>query len=75
MPLLLENIPVHSHRKPAGLSDTCNSAGMLLALYLSVHLQVYYNNVLSLPLIGLLMWWFGEVTSLRKEEALQNPCF
>ena len=37
--------------------------------------QVYYNNVLSLPLIGVLMWWYGELTSLRKEEALHNPMF
>ncbi|CAL5225658.1 g8517 [Coccomyxa viridis] len=37
--------------------------------------MVYYNNVLSLPLIGVLMWWYGELTSLRKEEALHNPMF
>ena len=43
--------------------------------YLSAESQVYYNNVLSLPLIGLLMWWFGELTTLRKEEALQDPLF
>ena len=38
-------------------------------------MQVYYNNVLSLPLIGVLMWWYGELVSLRKEEALHNPMF
>ncbi len=38
-------------------------------------MQVFYNNVLSLPLIGLLMWWYGELTSLGKEEALHNPMF
>lgn len=30
---------------------------------------------MSLPLIGLLMWWYGELGSLGKEEALQNPMF
>lgn len=51
------------------------SAGVLLLPTLCVDVQVYYNNVLSLPLIGVLMWFYGELTSLRKEEALQNPMF
>ena len=49
--------------------------GAPFAERLCVGVQVYYNNVLSLPLIGVLMWWYGELTSLRKEEALQNPMF
>ena len=38
-------------------------------------MQVYYNNVLSLPLIGVLMWWYGELASLKSEDALHNPMF
>ena len=37
--------------------------------------QVFYNNVLSLPLIAVLMWWYGELKTLPFEPALQNPIF
>lgn len=37
--------------------------------------QVFYNNVLSLPLIAVLMWWYGELTTVIYEPALQNPMF
>jgi len=37
--------------------------------------QVFYNNVLSLPLIAVLMWWYGELKTLQFEPALQNPIF
>ena len=49
-----------------------------LANYLSCGypcLQVYYNNVLSLPLIAVLMWWYGEVHGLLEQPALRNPVF
>ena len=38
-------------------------------------MQVFYNNVLSLPLIAVLMWWYGELKTLQFEPALQNPIF
>ena len=37
--------------------------------------MVFYNNVLSLPLIFMLMWWYGEIHTLADEPALQNPIF
>lgn len=37
--------------------------------------MVFYNNVLSLPLIFALMWWYGEIHTLPQEPALQNPIF
>ena len=37
--------------------------------------MVFYNNLLSLPLIAVLMWWYGEIEGLLDEPALQNPIF
>jgi GDP-mannose transporter len=37
--------------------------------------MVFYNNLLSLPLIMMLMWWYGELDSVLYEPALQNPMF
>ena len=37
--------------------------------------MVYYNNILSLPLIFALMVLFGEHVTLRTEPALSNPLF
>lgn len=37
--------------------------------------MVYYNNLLSLPLILTLMWYFGEFNGLFSQPALQNPVF
>ena len=48
---------------------------MLKFRSLCADMQVYYNNVLSLPLIGVLMWWYGELASLKDEDALHNPMF
>ncbi|EIE26589.1 GDP-mannose transporter, golgi apparatus [Coccomyxa subellipsoidea C-169] len=37
--------------------------------------MVFYNNVLSLPLIGMLMWWYGELDTVMYDPALRNPMF
>eukprot|EP00798_Chlamydomonas_sp_ICE-L_P015234 gene15234-21316_t len=37
--------------------------------------MVYYNNILSLPLILLLMFAFGEMDGLFAQSALRNPVF
>jgi hypothetical protein len=37
--------------------------------------MVFYNNLLSLPLIAALMWWYGEIEGLLDEPALRNPVF
>lgn len=37
--------------------------------------MVFYNNLLSLPLISVLMWWYGELDSVLYEPALGNPMF
>lgn len=37
--------------------------------------MVYYNNLLSLPCILLLMWQFGEFGGLMSQPALQNTEF
>ena len=37
--------------------------------------MVFYNNLLSLPLLGGLMWAFGELERLPLEPALRNPAF
>ena len=37
--------------------------------------MVFYNNLLSLPLLGGLMWTFGELERLPLEPALRNPAF
>ncbi|KAK9840936.1 hypothetical protein WJX81_001201 [Elliptochloris bilobata] len=37
--------------------------------------MVFYNNLLSMPLIALLMWWYGEIERLPTEPALHNPHF
>jgi GDP-mannose transporter len=37
--------------------------------------MVYYNNLLSLPFILGLMWYFGELQTLGHQEALHNPMF
>ena len=41
----------------------------------SLCLQVYYNNLLSLPLILILMVGNGEVFSVWSEPDLGNPSF
>lgn len=38
-------------------------------------MQVYYNNLLSLPPILGLMWFFGEFEGLTAQPALHNPMF
>jgi GDP-mannose transporter len=37
--------------------------------------MVFYNNLLSLPLIAGLMWWQGEWASLPQQPDLYNPAF
>lgn len=37
--------------------------------------MVYYNNLLSLPFIMALMWYFGEWQTLPHQAALANPMF
>ncbi|GIL84758.1 hypothetical protein Vretimale_14453 [Volvox reticuliferus] len=37
--------------------------------------MVYYNNLLSVPPILLMMWYFGEFRGLFEQEALRNPAF
>ena len=37
--------------------------------------QVFYNNLLSLPLLAVLMGWFGKLKTLPVEPALQNPTY
>ena len=37
--------------------------------------MVYYNNLLSLPPILVLMWVFGEIPTLPHQVALHNPMF
>lgn len=37
--------------------------------------MVYYNNLLSIPPIMGLMWYFGEFEGLAAQPALQNPVF
>ena len=37
--------------------------------------MVFYNNLLSLPLLGGLMWAFGELERLPREPALRDPAF
>lgn len=37
--------------------------------------MVFYNNLLSLPLLLVLIWQGGEFATLAKEPALQNPYF
>ncbi len=37
--------------------------------------MVFYNNLLSLPLILVLIIWNGEATTLWSEPALRNPQF
>ncbi|KAL3139932.1 hypothetical protein ABBQ38_004222 [Trebouxia sp. C0009 RCD-2024] len=37
--------------------------------------MVFYNNLLSLPLLLILIWQGGEFDSLAQEPALQNPYF
>lgn len=37
--------------------------------------MVFYNNLLSLPLIAALMWWQGEWSSLSEQPDLYNPAF
>ena len=42
---------------------------------LSEFSMVYYNNLLSLPLMFLLAWYFGEIPGALQEPALGNPWF
>ena len=37
--------------------------------------MVFYNNLLSLPLLLILIWWAGEFQSLPTEPALTDPAF
>jgi GDP-mannose transporter len=37
--------------------------------------MVYYNNLLSLPCIFVLMYMFGELPTLAHQPALNNPVF
>ncbi|EFJ47809.1 hypothetical protein VOLCADRAFT_105037 [Volvox carteri f. nagariensis] len=37
--------------------------------------MVYYNNLLSVPPILLMMWYFGEFKGLLEQEALRNSAF
>jgi GDP-mannose transporter len=37
--------------------------------------MVFYNNLLSLPLISVLMWWYGEIDTVMYDPALRNPMF
>lgn len=37
--------------------------------------MVYYNNLLSLPCIFVLMYMFGELPTLTHQPALSNPAF
>ncbi|PNW74619.1 hypothetical protein CHLRE_12g490050v5 [Chlamydomonas reinhardtii] len=37
--------------------------------------MVYYNNLLSIPPILVLMWFFGEYEGLMAQTALRNPSF
>ncbi|KAG2492125.1 hypothetical protein HYH03_009616 [Edaphochlamys debaryana] len=37
--------------------------------------MVYYNNLLSIPPIVAMIWYFGEYKGLMEQPALQNPAF
>lgn len=37
--------------------------------------MVYYNNLLSLPFLLGLMYWFGEIDGLLDQPALRDPAF
>ncbi len=71
--LLAEDAPSPGHSQQVLLTTNpstyrCTRTALRL-------LQVYYNNLLSLPPILALMWYFGEFHGLLQQPALRVPAF
>jgi GDP-mannose transporter len=57
------------------MSRAAPSRIVLHAVPPTSYLQVYYNNLLSMPPILVLMWVFNEFPGLLDQPALKNPHF
>lgn len=68
--------------EPYGTGLSCSALRAIATLHVhtphrcwALPLQVYYNNLLSVPLILAAMVYFGELQGLAQQPALGNPMF
>ena len=57
------------------MSFQVNTTMMMPTAKMGNESMVLYNNLLSLPLIGLIVFLFGEHQTLASDPALRNPLF